>query len=369
MKESKIQKVHALVAQNGGWKNIYSHYPALEHCYRQPGKEFPCPKHPSEKKNSTKFSFFRNTASTSAGAFHRDDGALPDGIEVLSWYLNVSKREVLDIIIDLCGGDISKVTRSAVSRVKRQRIQSVEQFVSKEEATRRHNTLKKVWRDATPIKGTLAENYLHHRGILGSPDTWHDLYFHPALSYKEDDKSPWIKLPGMLSIVRNADGKPVTLHRTFLNADGTDKAAVTRKKMLLAQPKPLKGACIMLDKPVNTLLGGLIGISEGIETALSVREATGCPMWIGISDRIMEKMEFASFIQTIVVWADIEASAAGMRAAKHIAEKWQAKGKQVIIKDPSLVLQREKVDWNDVYVELGASAFDFHLPQQERIAS
>jgi hypothetical protein len=242
-------------------------------------------------------------------------------------------------------------------------------MIAPADAEKRRATLSKVWQQATSISGTLAETYLRSRGISGCSSTWHDLYYHPALSYKEDDDSPWTKHPGMLAVIRNTDGNPVTLHRTFLKADGTGKADVSRQKMMFAQPKPLNGACIMLDRPVQTPFGGLIGVSEGIENGLSIREATGCPMWVGISDRIMEKMSYWDSISTIVVWADAEPSGAGLRAARNIAKQWEAKGKQVVIKDPSDVLPNAKVDWNDVYVECGADGFDFHLPENERIAS
>lgn len=366
MKESKIDKVHALVASSGGWGSVYSAYPSLNECFNKPNKEYPCPKTGDGK---TKFSFFRRNAQISGGAFHRDFGALPDGIEVISWYEGVSKSKALDIIIDILGGDLSKITQSAVTNINKAKSQYCTETIAPEDAKRRSATLSKVWKQAQPIQGTLAEDYLRSRSILGCSSTWHDLYFHPALSYKEDDNSPWTKHPGMLAVIRNVDGTPVTLHRTFLNADGTGKADVSRQKMMLAQPKPLDGACIMLDRPVETSFGGLLGVAEGIENGLAIREATGCPMWVGISDRIMEKMSYWDSISTIIVWADAEPSGAGLRAAKNIADKWVNRGKQVIIKDPSGVLPREKVDWNDVYAELGADGFDFHLPEQQRIAS
>jgi hypothetical protein len=363
---SKIQKVHALVAQSGGWGSVYSSFPELDRCFAHLGKEYPCPKTGNGK---TKFSFFKQNAELSGGAFHRDDGALPDGIEVIAWYENISKSDALNMIIDCLGGDISKITKRDVTNINRQKYRANTETISPEDAKKRLSTRSKVWRDALPIQNTLAETYLRSRGMKGCSSTWHDLYFHPSLSYKENDDTPWTKHPGMLAVVRNTCGTPVTLHRTFLNADGTSKANVTRQKMMLAQPEPLNGACIMIDRPTQTDFGGLIGVSEGIENGLAVREATGCPIWVGISDRIMEKILFWDSISTIVIWEDIEPSGAGHRAALNIREKWHALGKQVIIKDPSTILPRDKVDWLDVYVERQAASFDFHLPHISRIAS
>ena len=359
---SKIDKTYAIVQQSGGWGRVYQTYNSLFHAYQRPGKEFPCPLTGDGK---TKFSFFKKGIDVTGGAFHRDFGAMPDGIDVIAWFEGVSKSKAMDIIIDICGGDRT-VSRKSIGEVNQQRACHNVEHIEPKEAKRRAGTIKKIWSGATRIKGTIAEKYLRQRGLVGNADSWHDLYFHPSLSYKEDDSSPWIKLPGMLAVVRNKDLKPVTLHRTFLRPDGSDKADVGRKKMLLAQPRPLDGAAIYLDLPVQTPMGQLIGASEGIETGLSVREATGCPMIVGISDRIMEKLHFGDDVSTIIDWADLEPSGAGLRAANTLKEIWEPKGKQVVVEAP-FFLKRDKADWNDVYCEFGAQGFDFKLAPQYQV--
>jgi putative DNA primase/helicase len=360
---SKIDKTHALVSQRGGWGSVYQCYNELYNAYTHLGKEYPCPKTGAGK---TKFSFFKRDSDIRGGAFHRDEGALPDGIDVISWYEGVDKSRAMDIIIDICGGDTTKVTAKDMQKLKEKRQTASECPISEKDAAQRSKTLRTTWSGLKPIAGSLAETYLRSRGMQGDARSWRDVYFHPSLPYKEDDKAPWQRLPGMVSMVRNHDGQPVTLHRTFLSSDGTAKANVSRQKMMLAQPKPLNGACIMLDAPTMTPTGKMIGITEGIENALSIREATGCPMWVGISDRIMEKMIFSEDISTIIVWADVEPSGAGMRAAETLRSIWETKGKQVVIQAPHF-MGREKCDWNDVYVEKGVAGFDMRVAQNYRV--
>ena len=272
----------------------------------------------------------------------------------------------MDIIIDICGGDTSKLTIKDIKRVAAVKKDNTENPIPPEQAKQRKDTLKRIWKDAQPIQGTLAETYLRSRGMKGDSGSWNNLYFHPSLPYKEDDDAPWQRFPGMIAVVRNHDGKSVTLHRTFLNANGTAKAPVTRQKMLLSQPIPLNGACIMLDNPTDTPVGKIIGVTEGIENALSIREATGCPMWSGISDRIMEKIIFPDEVKIIIVWADIEPSGAGLRAAETLRSIWEPKGKQVIVEAPHF-LNREKADWNDVYAEMGALGFNLKIASDYRV--
>jgi putative DNA primase/helicase len=356
--ESKIDKVKALVNQRGGWRSVYSAYPNLLLAFDKKGQEFPCPKSGNGK---TKFSFIKN-AKIPDSAFHRDIGALCDGIDIIAWIEGVTKSQAMDIIVRICGGDLSSVTKADIQNTK----QVCTTGITPEDAKQRLQNIKKIWNNHKPVSGTLVEQYLRTRGIKGDPSSWNNLFFHSNLAYKEDDKTPWSHHPGMIAVVRDINGKPLTLHRTFLANDGLGKAAVSRQKMMMAQPRELRGACIRIDEPVTTPLGKLIGIAEGIETALSVREATGCPMWVGISDRIMEQVVFPDDVKFVVVWADIEPSGAGLRAANKIKDALEPKGISVMIEAP-FKMNREKADWNDVYKEVGPSGFDLFMEASYRV--
>ena len=347
---NKIHQVKALVAQNGGWDSVYAAYGALRDATERGTRQQPCPKTGDGR---TKFRFFKDWSET-GGGYHNDFGAMPDGIEMLSWFNDMPKGEVLDDIISILGGDIRVVKASTVKKVTTQQSSPI----SPDVAAKRKAIIKRIWDGSQPIEGTLAETYLRSRGIKGDLSlVGNNLRFHPALSYKEDDSSPWQKLPGMLAIYRDKDGVPLTLHRTFLKPDGSGKADVSRPKMILAPPRDMRGGYIMLDKPIATEAGKYIGIAEGIETALSVREATGCPMWVGYSDRLMEMVNIPLDVKMVFPWIDLEPSGAGERAGNVLTERL---AKQSCESFPQLPpsMGRSKVDWNDVYVEMGSEGFE-----------
>ncbi|MCI2285965.1 hypothetical protein L3081_24370 [Colwellia sp. MSW7] len=286
--------------------SVYSAYGALRDATERGTRQQPCPKTGNGR---TKFRLFPDWQET-GGGYHNDFGAMPDGIEMLSWFNDMPKGKVLDDIISILGGDLRVVKPSTVKKVTAQQSSVIPPDV----AAKRKAIIKRIWDESQPIENTIAETYLRYRGIKGDLSLMgNNLRFHPALSYKEDDSSPWQKFPGMLAIYRDKDGVPLTLHRTFLKSDGSGKADVSRPKMILAPPRDMRGGYIMLDKPIDTASGKYIGIAEGIETALSVREASGCPMWVGYSDRLMEMVNIPLDVKMVIPWVDLEPSGAGVR--------------------------------------------------------
>lgn len=354
---SKIEIVKALVEQRGGFAAVYSAYPALYEALQRGDRQGPCPKTGSGK---TKFRFRKD-----GSAYHNDVGNLGDYIEVLSWYEGKSKSDILDDIIKVCGGDLSCVSQRDIQAIKNNQLQNREHPITPEVAAKRYKAIKAVWSGVSGIVGSPVETYLRSRGIKGDLSVLDNLRYHPTLYYKESEDSKPLKLPGMVAVVRKS-GKPINLHRTFLEKDGTGKADVARKKMMMEKPASLTGAYIQIDAPVDTPKGKLIGISEGIETALSVREATGCPMWVGISDRIMEKVAFPDDVKIVLIFADIEPSGAGMRAANTLRETLESQGKTVCIEAPTMY-ERDKIDWNDVYAEFGATGFSLKILPEYRV--
>jgi len=128
-----------------------------------------------------------------------------------------------------------------------------------------------VWGESRDAKGTLVETYLAARGIVldAMPPT---LRFHPGLRHSDTG----LVLPAMVGCVEGPDAGFAGIHRTFLKADGSAKAAV-------ANPKKMAGECF----------GGYLRlcsaepemcVAEGIETALSVMVATHRPIWAALSE-------------------------------------------------------------------------------------
>ena len=122
-----------------------------------------------------------------------------------------------------------------------------------------------------PLAGTAGETYLAGRG-LQVPDT-PDLLFHPDLTYW-DTRTGY---PALIAIVRNAAGEQIAIHRTYLAPDGSGKADVPKPRMMLGS---VAGGAVRLGDVGEH---GVVGLAEGIETALSVMQACpALPVWAAL---------------------------------------------------------------------------------------
>lgn len=125
---------------------------------------------------------------------------------------------------------------------------------AKAEAEKRASKAKRLWQKAQPIAGTLAETYLCARGIICAlPPT---LRFHPAAWHGPTARS----YPAMVAAVQGA-GLPA-VHRTYLRADGSGKAAIDPNKMMLGA---VSGGAVRLRGGASRLV-----VAEGIESSLSL---------------------------------------------------------------------------------------------------
>lgn len=383
----------------GQWEHVLAHFGLADQIARAaPNIQTPCPKTGEGK---TKFRRFKD-CHLNGGAYHNDEGPMMDGIYVIAWLNNWSLSETTKQLLRYINGNaIKRPSKKFIEQAQRARYELTE-----EERTKRQKWLRRAYTQSTPIEGTLVETYLRSRGIKGDLSSLTMLRFHPNLYYKDADMPKATYHPGMLALYSDADGNPITMHRTFIAKDGQGKANVTQQKKIFQALADIRGGAIRIDEPVADKNGDLvIGVCEGIENALSVREATGCPMWVGYSDRVMTMVKFDPRIKTVIIWADKEPSGAGKKAADDLTERLKGLGVRSIVMLPELKkekrdcdremaeylaerlkairvrpkvilpeVEKEKLDWNDVYVKYGASAFpkipehmrgSFYLPSQE----
>lgn len=130
-----------------------------------------------------------------------------------------------------------------------------------ESASRKIAWCRSIWRSARLAMSTPVEAYLRGRGIMRSiPAT---LRFHSRLWHSESRRH-W---PAMVAPIQTRDGRLIGLHRTFLDSGGLGKAPVAPAKKMVGHAW---GGAIRLAPA-----GEILGIAEGIETALSVMQA--CP--------------------------------------------------------------------------------------------
>lgn len=187
---------------------------------------------------------------------------------------------------------------------------------------------ERIWQDAVPISGTIAETYLKGRGInCPLPDT---LRFHPHVWHGATAQS----LPAIVAIVAGVAG--VAIHRTYLSPDGMAKASVSPDKAMLGA---VSGGAVRLFDGQPTLV-----VAEGIETALSLRSGlltTPVAIWAALSASNLTKIRLPESPGSLIVAAD--GDDAGRSSAHLLAVRAHDLGWKV-----SLLLAPNGHDWNDV---------------------
>lgn len=201
--------------------------------------------------------------------------------------------------------------------------------------------LRTAYQNTAPIRvGDLAHRYLASRKL--------DEQVYPgALRFAEAmrDGEGGIR-PAMVAMVSVNGAKPfVTMHRTFLRPDGSGKADMTSPRKLMAGSLP-DGACVALSEWRQ---GQVLGIAEGIETALSAANMFGIPVWAAINATMMTKWFPPEGCEDVVIFGDNDASHTGHAAAFTLSRKLRAKKIRTTVRLPDV----EGEDWADVYMREG----------------
>jgi putative DNA primase/helicase len=190
----------------------------------------------------------------------------------------------------------------------------------------------RLWGEAIPSSGTLAQVYLAVRGLAGEAST--ALRFHPGLRHPNAAG----RFPALVAlIVSTLTGEPVAIHRTYLRRDGTCKADLDPAKASLG---PKAGGAIMLHKPQA---GRPLVIAEGIETSLSAGRMMEAPAWAAVSAGNMARITPPAGPSEIIVAADPDP--VGQREAWAAADAWQAAGRRVRVATPDT----PDHDFNDLW--------------------
>jgi hypothetical protein len=230
--------------------------------------------------------------------------------------------------VELLTGEEGGVTdRAAVPPDPVRRAQAKAETTEHER--RQHEKAARLWSQRRPIKGTIAEKYLHGRGI--SCPLAPTLAFLPPL--KPEHRPAMVAAfalpdeiePGLLGEPRNVDA----VHLTLLKPDGSGKAEITTPKLIVGSPRSMP---IVLAPP-NDLLG--LAIVEGIETGLSIYVSTGLGVWVaGSAGRIPALAdEIPDCIECVTIYQ--EADRAGELQAAKLARLLFPRGVEVFVAEAS----------------------------------
>ncbi|MBP6010605.1 MAG: toprim domain-containing protein [Alphaproteobacteria bacterium] len=190
------------------------------------------------------------------------------------------------------------------------------------------------WTEGKSAPGTIVERYLQGRGITCKITS--DIKFHPELWNSEAQR----KLPAMVALMRDiGNDEACGIHRTWLLPDGSGKAKLTTPKKMYGRAK---NATIKLAPDWSITEG--IGLTEGIETGLSLISIGWAAVWAVGSAGAMARFPILGGVEAITVFADHDNKATGVRAARTCANRWQSAGREATIHYPDACGH----DWNDV---------------------
>ncbi len=191
-----------------------------------------------------------------------------------------------------------------------------------------------IWQGAQPIAGTTAEAYLRSRGIT--------IPIPPTLRYAAslEHRTTGLRFPAMVAAVQARDRRIIGVHRTFLKPDGSGKAGISTPKMMLGR---VSGGAVRFGPASSTLFVG-----EGIETALSIQQATGTTTWAALSTSGIRSLSLPPQVREVVICADGDEP--GIAAAKEAAERFVGEGRAARV-----ATAPAGQDFNDV-LTVGAAA-------------
>lgn len=162
--------------------------------------------------------------------------------------------------------------------------------------------VKKRFMSLTPIKNSPAVEYFHNRGIYQLPRK--GVRYSPGERYEENGAV----IPCLYSIASNDYGDPIFKHYTFI---------VEGKKASVDKPRKMH-TIQQFDGSVAVKLreaGAVLGIGEGIETAMSAGAVYRLPCWATLNAALMKKFRAPTGVEELYIFADNDKNGTGLAAA------------------------------------------------------
>jgi len=186
-----------------------------------------------------------------------------------------------------------------------------------------------LWDQALPIAGTPAQAYLRRRAIPLTPSV---LRYHPSTPLGRGKLAAF--RPAMLAAIHE-DDRLVALQRTFLDTQEPRRARdLTHPRRSLAQPG--RGAVLLA--PATDVLG----LAEGVESALSAMTLLGLPVWATLGSERFPHVAVPKTVTRLILLPDNDR--AGRIGAAKASEVHVLPGRSIETVWPLGGFN----DWNDV---------------------
>lgn len=201
--------------------------------------------------------------------------------------------------------------------------------------------MRALWERARkPVEDGPVQRYLYNR--LGPHE--------PPLSIREAmsvfDPETKQSFPAMIAKIASPENRAVNLHITYLTLDG-QKAATPKPKRVMAGKLP-EGSAIRLAPAAEVM-----GIAEGIETAMAASIMFDMPVWAAVSGVGLSKWTPPAIAKFVVVFGDCDQNFAGQAKTYALGHRLKTVfNREVVIKIP----EGNDTDWNDELAERNAQA-------------
>jgi putative DNA primase/helicase len=286
-------KQKTIDASRGQWRTILTTLGISSDCLN--GRHGPCPICGGKDR-------FRFDDKNGKGTFYCNGCGAGDGLDLIQKIKGVSFSEAARMVDDLV----------RTEKLEPKTVQAPPQ-VSKQE-------MAELWKKGIALtQQNIAGAYIYKRcGITQFPE---------ALRWAGGT---------MIARVTDPDGNGVQIHKTKFDHNGEK----TDRRMMRAPMPP--GSAIRLYEPIQ----GVLGVAEGIETAISAAQLFKCPTWALINANNLEKWLPPNGVEHVMIFGDNDFTFTGQAAAYNLAKRIVAAGKcQVSV----IIPPNPGWDWNDVH--------------------
>lgn len=186
-----------------------------------------------------------------------------------------------------------------------------------------------IWNSGIEIEGTLAERYLTTHRALSGPFPF-TLRFAPSIIHPGSG----LTLPGLVAALQRPDRKVVAVQVTFLRARDGAKVTMTCPRLTIGR----MGAGAVRLAPA----GDVLGLAEGLETALSAQQLAALPVWACLGAQRLSKVAVPAHVKHVHIFGDNDGP--GREQAEKAIKRFVDMGRRVTVRFPPLPHN----DYNDL---------------------
>lgn len=256
---------------------------------------------------------------------------------------------VINLIMEVNGTDY-KTTCNEIDKLIGNEFKPTASNTTKQEKPRlaRKDVLMNRFSAIHTLKNSQVEHYLKSRGIHEMPE------LSVKFSNSEFDHAYNRSFSCMYAVATDEAMNIVYTHKTYLENGAKAHVDVNKKMETVNKHNKPCNSCGH-EHAANVAVrmfscDDVLGISEGIESALSAKQMFGFPVWSVLNTSIMKEFKAPVGVKTLIIYADNDKNGAGLAAAYTCANKnllSRNDVSKVVIRAPSV----KGKDFNDMLLE------------------